>query len=413
MNLSPCFLSKFLLLLLCALYSTNIEAQEENFKEKLLLGARSEARLQLIEAIKEITITSNTKLRDYAFNNSAFDKKLQDIVKKADEISEPVYQENKICRITLAIPFSVVLKELKAFYEEVPEQKDFLREHLSKLEEASSQRIFYATGVAQEEPTIEKPVQNKKKSSFWTRVTSQGKLMALRAAKVDAYRNLSETIKGIQVTSKTKVENFVTQSDQIQAAFDKFIFGMEITGSPVYKEEGVVEVTVQVAPQKVIDLLMQWRETQEDQKQFKDLSSKLGTIEVKGTGVPPQQYIKEEKEASSDSSSHTNEWPSWATQRLNVTGIAASENKNSLESFDHLKAKAKEDAYQKILRQIRELPWGESTLDKLFEKRGLSSSKMFVLLESLVEVHAREVSSGVVIVEMEIPLARLWKVLKE
>lgn len=45
---------------------------------------------------------------------------------------------------------------------------------------------------------------------------AQGRLMACRAAEVEARRNLLELVQGVQITSETTVANYVTQSDVIK-----------------------------------------------------------------------------------------------------------------------------------------------------------------------------------------------------
>ena len=70
--------------------------------------------------------------------------------------------------------------------------------------------------------------------------------MALRTARVDAYRNLAEAIQGIRITASTTVKDFVAESDEIRSAFNGIVRGAEFVGRPRYRPEGVVEVTAQV-----------------------------------------------------------------------------------------------------------------------------------------------------------------------
>jgi len=57
---------------------------------------------------------------------------------------------------------------------------------------------------------------------------SQGRLMARRAAMSDARRNLLETVKGVEVTSGTTVQNFVTQNDVIRSQVDGYLQGAQV-----------------------------------------------------------------------------------------------------------------------------------------------------------------------------------------
>ncbi len=65
--------------------------------------------------------------------------------------------------------------------------------------------------------------------------------MALRAATLDAYRNLLEITKGVQVNSNTTVQDFMTQSDVIRAQVDGMIRGARILNTR-YLEDGTVEI---------------------------------------------------------------------------------------------------------------------------------------------------------------------------
>jgi hypothetical protein len=69
--------------------------------------------------------------------------------------------------------------------------------------------------------------------------------MALRAAQVDAYRNLLEVTKGVQINSQTTVKDFVTESDVINASVEGLIKGAKIMNKE-YLSDGTVEVTLRM-----------------------------------------------------------------------------------------------------------------------------------------------------------------------
>lgn len=71
------------------------------------------------------------------------------------------------------------------------------------------------------------------------------KILAKRAAKMDAYRNLSEVVKGVQVTSYTNVENMMLVSDWVKAKAGSMVKGMQVV-DVTYSDDGGCEVTVEV-----------------------------------------------------------------------------------------------------------------------------------------------------------------------
>lgn len=74
---------------------------------------------------------------------------------------------------------------------------------------------------------------------------AQARLMAERAALVDARRNLLEVLKGVQVDSVTIVENFMVKSDEIRLHVEGFIQGsVELKDRRKYLSDGAIEVTV-------------------------------------------------------------------------------------------------------------------------------------------------------------------------
>jgi hypothetical protein len=74
----------------------------------------------------------------------------------------------------------------------------------------------------------------------------QARPMALRAARVDAYRNLLEVTKGVRVDSATVVKDFTVQSDVINAQVEGLVKGAKPVNQE-YMSDGTVEVTLRMS----------------------------------------------------------------------------------------------------------------------------------------------------------------------
>ncbi len=81
---------------------------------------------------------------------------------------------------------------------------------------------------------------------------AQNKLLARRAARVDAMRKLAERISGLIITSETTVKDFVATNDRIQTAMMAYLSGMKEVGEPKYLPDGTCEVTLEVTLKEII-----------------------------------------------------------------------------------------------------------------------------------------------------------------
>ncbi len=75
---------------------------------------------------------------------------------------------------------------------------------------------------------------------------AQAKALAKRAATVDAYRQLAESVKGVNVTSESTVENMMVLSDVTKTKVNATIQGARILDVK-YTQDGGCEVTMQVS----------------------------------------------------------------------------------------------------------------------------------------------------------------------
>lgn len=73
----------------------------------------------------------------------------------------------------------------------------------------------------------------------------QQKLLAMRAARVDAYRNLAEQVNGFRISGSTTVSAFVTQNDSMRTYVDAYLTGARLVGV-VPIADGNFEATVEL-----------------------------------------------------------------------------------------------------------------------------------------------------------------------
>ena len=74
---------------------------------------------------------------------------------------------------------------------------------------------------------------------------AQARMMARRAAVADGYRQLAESIKGVQVDAETTVQDFITQSDTINTKISAVIQGARILSEQIIPDGGY-EVVMEV-----------------------------------------------------------------------------------------------------------------------------------------------------------------------
>lgn len=75
---------------------------------------------------------------------------------------------------------------------------------------------------------------------------AQARLMARRAAQADAYRQLAEIVKGVQVDATTTVEMAMVQSDTVSLRVDAVIKGARVVDENV-TSDGAYEVTMELS----------------------------------------------------------------------------------------------------------------------------------------------------------------------
>lgn len=74
-----------------------------------------------------------------------------------------------------------------------------------------------------------------------------GRAGVIRAAKLDALRNLLEVINGIALSSETTVENQMLASDVVKTRVQGIAKNYRMVGEPRYYDDGSIEVTIEMS----------------------------------------------------------------------------------------------------------------------------------------------------------------------
>ena len=82
--------------------------------------------------------------------------------------------------------------------------------------------------------------------------TAQKNATALRAAKLDAARNMLEMIKGINISSSTTLRDAMVQNDTIRTQVQGRLFGLRPSGKPRYFSDGSVSILMEASLRQTI-----------------------------------------------------------------------------------------------------------------------------------------------------------------
>lgn len=92
----------------------------------------------------------------------------------------------------------------------------------------------------------------------WEKAGPQARLMATRAAEVDANRLLLERILGVNVSGDTVVYDLVLEHDDLAAEIEGKIKGVATTEAPEYLDDGRVQVVRAVTYRTVVETISQY-----------------------------------------------------------------------------------------------------------------------------------------------------------
>ncbi len=236
----------FWILVLAAFSAGSAEAQPDPQKSLMAKrAAKADALRNLAETIYGVRVDSRTTVRDFVTQSDVVRTRLDTLIQGAREV-DYVERSDGTAEVTVEISLAQV--------------EDILGRSLPY-----DSQTFTATGYGAPSGTVAEPeppapagdVVRAKGYGVGPKDPSmtdtEKSLMAKRAAKMDAMRNLAEEVRGVRITSDSYVRDFVTQSDEIRARLNTFIQGARVVSERQMPDGSYeVEVEVEMEPLKRI-----------------------------------------------------------------------------------------------------------------------------------------------------------------
>lgn len=244
-------------------------------------AARADALRKLAERIKGVQINSTTTVQDFVTESDAIDTITRAILVGAKETGTRYHPDELIVDVTMQVTLREVYVQLRTYHErnyrgDRVNARDFeeaIRTTQDKVIEETGQGTVperFIRGGAVREPGRTAAGLQRPTWPPAIRATGQGaidedndnqaqaRLMAIRAAELDARRKLAEQVNGLMITSSTSVQDFVAEYDEIRTDMQTYQQGVRIISSQV-NDDGTAEVTVELPTDRLWTIVEYWQ----------------------------------------------------------------------------------------------------------------------------------------------------------
>ena len=409
-------------------------AQDVATAQKKLLSQRAaiaDAYRKLAETIKGLQLTSDTYVKDFVAESDNIRTELDTFI-KGIKLGEPRCYDDLSCEVTAEVTVQRVIQELKSIHERHYKGKKITGHDIETIKERVEREVITAVGMGttREDVPLDLPEGVVEQlggppispqphvPDLWRNMPPQARLMAVRAAEIDAKRQLVERIKGLRITSDTIVRDFVAESDTITTSAYSTLVGSKITGTYFHDDEPIVEVTVEVPTETVIETIkkIHTRSIQGDRVTGTDISNvttsiKKGVFRATGRGVPPQRLLKQYNAKVAPEA----RLPDWAMEPIVMQGNGvAPDDKAGTAQGKLLAARAAElDAKRKLAEYVDGLEIESTTTVKDFvtQNDDIKTRMQAVLVGA--EVQKTEFDGDIAIVTVALPGVAVWDVIHD
>lgn len=409
-------------------------AQEVTPQQNRLLAmraAQADALRKLAEQVYGLRVDAQTTVRDFVAESDTIKTEVMAFLRGARQVGEPRWYADGACDVDYEMTLQTVITNLKRIADGYVKKDKFKGDYFEQITQHTKLTRIVVTGSGAPRSDVEigevtdglatgawRTSATRKIPLGWENVTAQGRLMAGRAARVDALRRIAERVYGVLVTSATEVKDFVAEEDFIRTFTSAKIVGAKETDQR-FMSDGIAEVDIELTLETLVTTTKTVMDGYVKNDKFTGdyfrqvfQSAKITVIKETGRGVPASRFIR-----GSTTSVGVDEPPVWAGQVLRATGSAAVDPamlaENQAQAWLNAERAAFLDATRKIAEEVNGIRINATTLVKDFvAQHDAIQSDMRTFLQAPRTVAKRRLDDGTAEVDVELPLERLWLIIK-
>lgn len=396
-------------------------------QNKLLAKRAAEADCyrKLAEAVYGIHINSTTTVRDFVTESDQI-KGSVDAFVRGVRLGEARYWEDGVCEVDGEVTVAKLVTKLTEVFEEHYKGNTVQKSDFQHIQETIKTDVIRATGSGAPRPELPPdlpmgveevitplpqgyaPPPVMSVPGVWKTVSPQARLLAERAARLDAMRKLLEQIKGLRLNSNTLVRDFVTESDEISTQAEGIVVGAAEVGKYLHNDELIVEVTMEVPIEKLVTKITELHKehykgntvtTVDIQNIKKQIQREM--VQATGSGVPPAKFVEQAKTSGAPA-------PQWFAERVEATGQGTDPQIDSAQGKLRAARAAHADALRKLAEQVYGLRLESNTTVQDFVTQNDEIRTQVDAVISGATADAAKFESGVATVKVSIPAAEVW-----
>ncbi|HUU83736.1 MAG TPA: hypothetical protein VM243_09550 [Phycisphaerae bacterium] len=415
--------------LLCAVLVVPASAQTAatDAQNKLLAKRAAEADCyrKIAETVKGLRLTSETYVRDFVTESDVIESEVDTWVKGV-RLGDPRWYEDGTCEVKGEVTVAKLITHLKEIHTRHYHGDRIKGTDFENITQYVKKDIIEVIGMGAPRPELPLDLPEGVVEmlgpppadlpltipDIWKSVPPNQRLMATRAAELDAKRKLLERIKGLRLTSNTLVRDFITEYDEIQANASGIVVGAQPKGRPYYHtDELIVDVTMEVPVESVITTIkeLHTRHYKGDRVTGTDIVNLRKTInrqafEATGSGVPKLEYVQQAAASTGEV------MPDWITQRITAMGNGTDPAIGTPQGKLKAARAAELDAKRKLAEQVMGLRIDSDTLvrDFVTEYDNISSQVDAVLIGAIIE--DTNWNADMATVRVSLPASDVWRV---
>lgn len=406
----------------------NLASDAQN---KLLAKRAAEADCyrKLAECVYGVKLASDTYVRDFVTESDQIRAGVDAFI-KGIRLGQPRYYDDGVCEVDGEVSVAKLVTTIKELHAAHYKGNVVKTTDIENIKEEIKTDVIKATGSGAPRPELPPDLPPGIEDAItplptgytptmtmppiWKSVGPQGRLLAERAAQMDAMRRLLEQIKGLRLTSDTLVRDFITESDEIRTQAEGIVVGATQVGRPyLHQDELIVEVTMEVPVEKIITRIKELhaehyhgnKVTTTDIQNIKETVQR-DMIRATGSGVPRPEMVKQAQSAGYSA-------PAWMAKTIDATGQGTDPAIDTAQGKLKAARAATLDAMRKLAEQIYGLEISAGTLVRDFvTQHDEIRTQVDAVLSGAVSGEPT-FSNGTATVTVSIPAANIWAVVNQ